>query len=133
MVGLAKDGSIAVPKSASDVGWYKGSSLLGAPGTSVLVGHRSWNKGQPAIFDTLPNINLGDVIIIHDQNQTQSTYIVTGMKIYDRTDSTAEAFTTSGRDSTLRLITCTGTWDKKVKTSTQRLVVFAEKFPKIAQ
>lgn len=103
---------------------------MGEPGTTFLVGHRSWRKGEPAIFDNLSNVKLGDVIIVHNGSATKVTYIVTGMKVYDRSDPSTEALVSSAPDSTLRLITCIGAWDYEAHTASQRLVVFAEKFPR---
>jgi sortase A len=115
-------GAIDVPKSWNVVGWYDKSSLIGAPGPAVLVGH--YSAGQGAVFDNLQTLNKGSRITITSKDNTQHTYVVTKIAQYSKGEVPMHQILKQSTNSRLEIITCAGTWDSS--TYDKRLVVTAE-------
>src|SRR5437867_4208901 len=60
-VGLTPQGDLATPTDPGHVGWYRGGSLPGEPGSSVVDGHLDWWSG-PAVFADLGRLQGGDLL-----------------------------------------------------------------------
>lgn len=122
--------------------WYRGGSIPGEPGTATIAGHVSDALGRPAAFAHLDELRPGDLVIVRDQRSGLNvSFRVDGTKRY----SLAEAATPSVLGAIygagpvagtapqvspdglahLTLITCTGTFDRRLFTHDHRLVVFA--------
>src|SRR5665213_214737 len=52
-VGVAPDGTMAVPKGPADTSWFALGTPPGAIGSAVIAGHYGWKNGIPAAFDNL--------------------------------------------------------------------------------
>jgi hypothetical protein len=62
--------------------WYRGSSIPGEVGTATIGGHITDPLGKPGVFRYLSNLNVGDVIIIHDKrNSLDVRFIVNEVKV----------------------------------------------------
>jgi sortase (surface protein transpeptidase) len=93
-----------------------------------LVGHRSWTK-EPAIFDSLDAVKVGDTVLIHESSLVKSVYVVSSIEVFNSGDSALEALAPES-GPTIKLVSCTGTWNSKEHSSSQRIVVTARKFSK---
>ncbi len=127
-VKVQKNGAMGVPVNIKNVGWLNQSSIPGEIGTSVIDGHSGWKNKTPVVFDNLILLKKGDNIYIKDDKGKIDTFVVQNIKRYPvTTENTQEVFFSNDGESHLNLITCTGTWNKKLGTHSQRLVVFADK------
>ena len=126
-VGLTSDGAMDVPKGPVNVGWFNLGPRPGQNGSSVIAGHSGWKDAIPAVFDNLHKLRKGDEIYIEDEKGANIIFVVREIKIYGRNDNASDVFGSSDGASHLNLITCTGVWNKVEKTSSDRLVVFADK------
>lgn len=122
--------------------WYRGSAIPGELSTAIIAGHVDDPLGQPAVFAHLDSVIIGDEIVIHD-NRTglDVTFGVTEVKTYTLKETKDPSVLNdiygtgpvSGQDpqispdkkAHLTLITCAGTFVKKIGTHDQRLVVYA--------
>ncbi len=120
---VAKDGTLDVPGSADEVGFYTGGPTPGQFGPAVLGAHVDSKKG-PGIFYNLGAIEPGAEIHVTRQDQTRVTFVVDKVEVHPKDDFPTEAVYRGGFDKAeIRLITCGGTFDK-VKHYLDNVVVF---------
>ncbi len=125
-VGLTKDGSMNMPSSMTEAGWYKYGALPGNTGTAVIGGHLYGFHGIPGVFSKLNKLVPGDTITVTESNGLAVSFVVRETRSYPQTDRPAEVFN-SPSGSHLNLITCAGAWDSQEQRFAQRFVVFADK------
>ncbi|MDZ4385214.1 MAG: class F sortase, partial [Candidatus Moranbacteria bacterium] len=126
-VGLNPDGSMAIPKSTDEVGWFELGKRPGENGSAVIAGHYGLTKGKPSIFDNLYKLAKGDKLSIEDDKGAITAFVVRGQRSYDPEADTSEIFSSDDGKAHLNLITCEGVWNKDLKSYSKRLVVFADK------
>lgn len=124
-LGINADGTIAVPVGYEQVGWYKYSPTPGELGPSVILGHVDSYQG-PAIFWPLGKLVVGDEINITREDGTVVTFVVEGLERYPQSDFPTEKVYGNINYAGLRLITCSGTYNKGAKRYTHNLVVYAK-------
>jgi sortase (surface protein transpeptidase) len=125
-----------------DTFWYRGSSLPGASSTATIAGHIDDAYGRYAVFGRLSSLVPGNRIIIHyTKSGLNVTFKVTATHAYTLAQSTTLPVldlmygygpphglgptpTKDGR-AHLSLVTCAGSWDSKLSTHNERLVVSA--------
>lgn len=125
-LGIAGSGELEVPEDPSRVGWFSGGGRPGGPGPTVVVGHVDSTEG-PAVFSRLPELVAGDEVDVTSQDGTTTRYVVREAQTFsqDPGDFPTEAVFGATPDDELRLITCTGPYDRSVGRYTQNRVVFA--------
>ncbi|KIL51708.1 hypothetical protein KP77_12200 [Jeotgalibacillus alimentarius] len=124
-VGLLDNGEMEVPESTEVTGWYDRGVQPGAVGNSVIAGHVDSKEG-PAIFFYLKDVEVGEQIIVTDENGTELTFEVKRKESYATNESPiAEIFGPSDKRN-LNIITCTGTFDREQHLYPDRLVVYTE-------
>lgn len=126
-LGLASDGTMAVPKGPDNVAWYSLGTRPGNVGSAVIAGHSGWKDDIPAVFDNLNQLKKGDKIYVTDEHGTITNFVVSGTKTYDPNADASLVFNSSDGKSHLNLITCSGAWDSFSQSSSKRLVIFADK------
>lgn len=124
-LALAKNGEVGVPETYTEVGWYKFSPMPGQIGPSVILGHVDSYKG-PAVFWSLGRLEVGDEISITREDGTVATFIVEGLERYPQSDFPTNKVYGNISYPGLRLITCSGTYNKEAKRYTHNLVVYAK-------
>ena len=118
-LGLAADGALAAPAGYDDVGWW---SAAGSP--LVLAGHVDSRDG-PAVFARLADVAVGDEVQVRGPGGGR--YVVTGVQRYAKDAlPTFEVFAADGPGE-LRLITCTGDFDRGARSYEDNLVVYAQR------
>ena len=110
-VELADDGSLAPPESASRVGWFSQSSRPGELGPAVFVGHLDSLDG-PAVFARLRDLVVGDVVKVGGADGSSASYVVSAVDRYPRESFPTEAVYGAAPESSLRLITCGGPFER---------------------
>ncbi|MDR0887426.1 MAG: class F sortase [Candidatus Nomurabacteria bacterium] len=109
--GVDADGTIGIPKSLAQIGWYNGSAKPGESGAMFFSGH--FNGDGWAVLNKLHEVSVGDEIEILRDDGTSLKYSVAENKnvpisIIDM----SEALSTFGdaREG-LTLMTCAGTYN----------------------
>ncbi|HEX5542626.1 MAG TPA: class F sortase [Micromonospora sp.] len=110
-VGLADDGSIAVPAldRHNETGWYDGGPTPGQAGPAIIVGHSDTRTG-PSVFHDLRRLRAGDRVRVTRMDRSVAVFEVNSVEYFDKDNLPPERvygdFTRPG----LRLITCGGEW-----------------------
>lgn len=125
--GLTYFGEIAVPKGPSEVSWFSLGPRPGEIGSAIISGHYGWKNNISAVFDNLSKLKKGDKLSFQDEKGIVTTFIVRTIKVYNRNAKATEVFVSNDGKAHLNLITCGGTWNKKQKSYSNRLVVFTDK------
>lgn len=122
-LGLTKDGLVDAPNGPDNVAWFNQSQIPGGVGIAIIDGHSGWKNGLPAVFDNLHKLNIGDKIFVENQDGSIIVFIVKDIKIYKIGEDYSDVFISNDTKSHLNLITCTGSWNARQNTSSDRLVV----------
>lgn len=110
-VGLATDGSIAVPPvhRHHEVGWYERGPTPGQFGPAIIVGHADTRTG-PSIFAKLPGLRPGATVEVTRRDRTVAIFRVTSVERFGKAKLPAERVYDDYSRPGLRLITCGGRW-----------------------
>ncbi len=126
-LGLNPDGTMAVPDlatSANEAAWYEYSVTPGQIGTAVIEGHVDSEVG-PAVFYRLGALHPGDHINVALADGMTAVFRVTGVRKYTKSDFPTEMIYGPTHYSSLRLVTCGGTFDYATGHYLSSVVVFA--------
>ena len=126
-LGIAADGSMAVPVGPDDVAWFDLGAQPGDVGAAVIAGHSGWKDNIPAVFDNLYKLTVGDEIFVQNTDGTTAVFVVQGKKTYTKNADSSAVFNANDGKAHLNLITCAGAWNNVTKSSADRTVIFAEK------
>lgn len=121
-VGLAH-GEMDVPAGTEAAGWFTGSVPPGASGSSVLVGHVTYD--EPAVFHRLTEVRSGSRILVRRSDGSTAVFAVTRVSSYPKREFPTHLVFGSTARPTLRLITCDD-YDDQAQSYTHNAVVFAE-------
>jgi sortase (surface protein transpeptidase) len=124
-LGLSKDGSVGVPKAYDTVGWYKYSPTPGELGPSVILGHVDSYKGA-AVFYYLGQLKVDDVIEIERIDGSVAVFRVIGYERVEQDAFPMDRVYGNISHAGIRLITCSGTYDKKTNSYDRNLIVYGE-------
>lgn len=123
-LGLTEQGELAVPEDFGEAGWWRGGSTGGEPGPTVLVGHVDDRDG-PAVFFRLGELEPGAEVRVSRADGDQATYVVDRLERVPKDRFPTDAVYGPTDGPTLRLITCTGPFDRRRGSYTENLIVFA--------
>jgi sortase (surface protein transpeptidase) len=123
-LGLNEDGTVEVPVSYDTVGWYRHGATPGESGTSVVLGHVD-SKSGPAVFYSLGQLLPGDEINVTRDDGSIATFVVRALERYSQADFPTERVYGNVEGSELRLVTCSGVYDRSIKRYSHNLVVYA--------
>jgi sortase (surface protein transpeptidase) len=120
---IGADGELTAPKNFSKAGFYADGTLPGDPGPAVIAGHVDSKRG-PAVFYKLRELEAGDRIDVYrDGTRVRFTVVSTAWYPKDRFP-TAKVYGPTP-DRQLRLITCGGVFDHRLRSYKDNLVVYA--------
>jgi LPXTG-site transpeptidase (sortase) family protein len=123
-VGVTASGNMATPGNFSDVAWYKFGAAPGFAGSAVIAGHLDNALAINGIFKNLNKLEAGDDVYIVSNGGTKYHFKVMDVKTYPYNQAPTEEIFNASDAARLNLVTCAGEWDKKLKTYTERLVVY---------
>ena len=122
-LSVAADGTISVPGTANEVGFYTGGPTPGQLGPAVIGAHVDSTQG-PGIFYRLGAIKPGAEIKVNRADGSVTTFTVDKVATYPKDQfPTEEVYRGDFTKSEIRLVTCGGTFDK-VKHYLDNVVVF---------
>ena len=125
-VGLADDGSIAVPSLAkhNQAGWFEKSPTPGQYGPAVLVGHADTRDG-PSIFHGLAKVKPGSRIEITRRDDSVAVFEVNSVESFKKSKQPIDRIYADFSRPALRLITCGGEFKGGSIGYVDNIVVFA--------
>lgn len=126
--GVTADGAVDAPKNINDVSWFNQGAVPGnSIGSSLLLGHVSgWSA--PGVFKKIDKMRAGMRFEVEKGSGEKLTYEVTrGEKIpIDQVDMSRILGTEVAGEHDLKLMTCSGKYNKETKQYEDRYVVFAK-------
>lgn len=118
-------GEVSVPEDYDSVAYYQHGPTPGELGPAVVLGHVDSHEG-PAVFFSIGQLEVGDEVYVDREDGSVATFAVTKLTRTRQTGfPTAEVYGDINHAG-LRLITCTGIYDKDKLRYTHNLIVFAE-------
>jgi LPXTG-site transpeptidase (sortase) family protein len=122
-LSLKADKTVGVPKAYTTVGWYDGSPTPGELGPSIILGHVDSFKGA-AVFYNLGKLEVGDTFIVERADGSKPTFKVERMERYPQSDFPTDLVYGPIDHAGIRLITCTGTYNRGTDRYSHNLVVY---------
>ena len=123
-LGLNPDHTLQVPRNFADTGWWAGGTSPGDRGPAVIAGHVDSYTG-PAVYYRLKQLRRGDQIRIVRRNGSVVRFTVQGLRTYPKAHFPTKRVYGPTPKPTLRLITCSGTFDRATGHYLDNTVVFA--------
>ncbi|MBW3663728.1 MAG: class F sortase [Actinobacteria bacterium] len=127
-LGLQDDGSMEVPPGAFPAGWYTGAPTPGELGPAIFAGHVD-HGGSAGVFARLHDLQPGDAVEVTRQDGTTVVFRVTRVEQHSKDAFPTAAVYGDIDHAGLRLITCGGPFDRRVRSYEDNIVVFAELDP----
>ncbi|UYQ60827.1 class F sortase [Streptomyces peucetius] len=106
------------------VGWFAAGVSPGERGTSIIAGHVD-TVTSPAVFAELSELEPGHRFHVRRKDGTTATFVVDSLESFHKGAFPNERVYADTPDAQVRLITCSGSYDRKAKDYTENLVVFA--------
>jgi len=123
-LGLDPDGAMEVPKDFASAGWFAGGPVPGQVGPAVIAGHVDSRTG-PAVFYRLRALRPGQAILVQRADGVRLRFVVEQARSYPKAGFPTAAVFGPVPSAALRLITCTGAFDRARGSYRDNLVVFA--------
>lgn len=121
--GLDQQRNLATPSNSREVAWFNQGPPPGQAGNAIINGHVNWWTGS-AVFARLGELRVGDAVMVIRQDGTRVSFTVSGSRNLAATARDASLFAPAST-ATLTLITCSGPWDLRLGSDTERLLVSA--------
>ncbi len=125
-LAIGRSGQLAPPPpdDTNIVGWYAKGHSPGEAGTAIIAGHVD-TATSLAVFARLSELRKGDRFHVARADGRRATFVVDGSESFDKEGFPSERVYGDTADAQVRLITCSGTYDRKARDYTENLVVFA--------
>jgi sortase (surface protein transpeptidase) len=123
-LGINQDYSLEAPAGVADVGWYRLGSSPGTPGDAIISGHRGYPGGIPAVFNDIYRLHAGDELDVQLADGNTTRFAVDRVLTTPYRNIPDGFFATDGAPR-LTLVTCTGDFNYRDLTYSDRLVVEA--------
>lgn len=123
-LGLNKDGSLESPSKWQVAGWYADGIRPGDPGPAVIAGHVDSVNG-PAVFYQLKDLKPSQTATVTQRNGHRLTFVVDTVSEYPKNRFPTAAVYGPASLPVLRLITCTGDFNRAARSYVDNLVVTA--------
>jgi hypothetical protein len=122
-LGLTDTGALEVPEDPHLAGWWTGGAGPGERGPAVIVGHVDSHEG-PGIFADLGDLGPGDRVVVVREDGTAVHFDVDRIESHPKADFPTEAVYGATDAPELRIITCSGEFDRSARSYEDNLVVF---------
>ncbi|MFI1753883.1 class F sortase [Streptomyces sp. NPDC020571] len=125
-LAIGAKGQLQPPPAADTnlVGWYAKGASPGERGTAIIAGHVD-TKTSAAVFARLDQLDKGDKFRVERADGREATFVVDDLETFAKDEFPSERVYGDTDRPEVRLITCAGDYDHKVKDYTDNLVVFA--------
>lgn len=125
-LGLTDNERLEVPARADQAGWWSGGERPGQKGPAVIAGHVDSSTG-PAVFFRLRELEPGDVVEVTPRGKRTVRFVVDRLENVPKNGFPTREVYGPTPGSTLRLVTCTGSFDESSGSYRDNLIVFARK------
>ena len=125
-IGLRPDGTIGVPTRTDVAGWYEQGPRPGQPGPAVILGHVDSRNG-PGIFLDLIRARPGTMVRVDRTDGSSVTFRITEVSRVPKVRFPTDLVYAPTLDSTLRLITCGGGFDRTRGSYRDNVIAYAER------
>jgi len=122
---VAEDGTMGVPKTAEQIGWWEDGPLPGEPGASLIAAHVSLG-GEPGAFAELGTVSVGADVVVDRVDGTTATYVVTSVEQFAKDEFPEERVYSYDGPTRLHLVTCGGAINPDNGHYLDNVVVFAD-------
>ena len=123
-LGLNPDGTLAVPTDFNRAGYYTGRPPPGAIGPAIIVAHVD-SKAGPAVFKRLRELKPGDEVTVTRADRSDVIFVVDRVESHPKNAFPTKAVYDPTPGSTLRLITCGGSFDRRAGHYRDNVIAFA--------
>lgn len=123
-LGLNPDGTLAVPTDFNRAGYYTGRPPPGAIGPAIIVAHVD-SKAGPAVFKRLRELKPGDEVMVTRADRSEVIFVVDRVESHRKNAFPTKAVYDPTPGSTLRLITCGGSFDRRAGHYRDNVIAFA--------
>lgn len=123
-LGLDAAGALEVPADFRTAGWWSGGARPGERGPAVIAAHVDSRTG-PAVFFRLGELRRGDVATVVRADGSRARFTVERSARYPKARFPTARVYGGTRRPALRLITCSGTFDRASGHYLDNTVVFA--------
>jgi hypothetical protein len=123
-LGLDPDRMLQVPRNFGDAGWWTGGARPGEAGPAIIVGHIDSHTG-PAVFFRIGELGRGAAIIVVRRDRSRARFTVIGSERYPKSDFPTARVYGPTAEPALRLITCSGAFDRASGHYVDNTVVYA--------
>lgn len=127
-VGLNSDGTMQVPQLGpqyDQAAWFRGSPTPGEAGPSVIVGHVDSARDGPSVFFDLGGLKPGQQVRVDRADHTVTTFEIDAVESYPKSAFPQQTVYGYTAQPSLRLITCSGSFDRGTRQYRDNTVVFA--------
>jgi sortase (surface protein transpeptidase) len=124
-IGVDANRALRVPKRADIIGWWSGGSVPGELGPTVLVGHYD-SRSRAGVFAKLGDIEIGENIVVTQTDGSKYIYYVTELEKLKKSAFPTEKVYGWTPETTLRLVTCGGKFDRKTGHYEDNTIAYAE-------
>ncbi|MGX1976324.1 class F sortase [Streptomyces kronopolitis] len=112
------------PGDRNLVGWYKDGASPGERGSAIIAGHVDTKTG-PAVFLQLESLKPGALVNITREDGIIATFKVDSVETFSKSNFPNDRVYADAPTAQLRVITCGGAYDRKVRDYVDNIVVFA--------
>jgi len=123
-LGTNPDGTVQVPSTADQAGWFRLGPFPGQVGSAVILGHVDSSRG-PGVFFTLRTLVPGDRIDVTLASAVVARFAVTAVATYAKQAFPARDVYASHGVSALQLVTCGGAFDRASGSYLSNVVVYS--------
>lgn len=125
-VGTEADGTMTLPASAADAGWYRFGSAPASPsGTTVLASHVDTRAEGLGPFARLREAQVGTAVSVTDEDGTVHGYTVSSVDRIAKTNVPLDEVFDRDGPPRLVLLTCGGAWDASIGHYEDNVIVTA--------
>ncbi|MFJ7332990.1 class F sortase [Streptomyces sp. NPDC101110] len=112
------------PNNTNLVGWYAKGHTPGEAGTAIIAGHVDTTT-SPAVFAGLGELKKGDRFQVVRADGSKATFAVDAAQSFAKNAFPSDRVYGDTPQAQVRLITCSGSYDRQARDYTENLVVFA--------
>lgn len=125
-LGIGATGQLDAPPAGNRnlVGWFKDGAAPGERGSSIIAGHVDTKTG-PAVFMQLESLKPGSTINITREDGMVAIFKVDSIEVFNKAKFPNDRVYADVPSAQLRVITCGGAYDRKVRDYVDNVVVFA--------
>lgn len=131
-VGTEEDGSLEVPDDPHVSGWWTGGAAPGEPGAAVIVGHVDSREG-PGAFFRLGDLHPGERVTVEREDGSSVDFHVDRVERHPKDDFPTDKVYGQTEQPTLRLITCSGVFDRQERSYEDNTIVFLDPAEPVAR